>query len=355
VISSRLACYVVCLVALPGLAGCYVTRQALHQNELFNSRRRIDDVAADPATPPKTLAKLAFAKDVMLDAAAQGLHTEGAYRYMIETPLPVVSYLVSAAEPDELKSVTWWFPVVGRVPYLGFFAASERDEQAATLKAKGYDVHEAAAGAFSSLGWFEDPIFVSMLNRSDADLAHLLFHELVHRTLWVPGSTEFNENLAEYVATQLTRQFLTSRQRPADLDKYDKKRIDRQLFKDWLGRLRAALTQLFDQRATIPREELIAKKRSIYARFTRAPDKPAFAVVDYVADEEWNNAAVLSASLYAPDMERFAKAHACLGKKGQPASIDQFLQALAASAEIHDDGFTALDALCAPPAILGAL
>lgn len=343
------------LLCLPGLVGCYVTRQALHQNELFNSRRMLDEVEADPTTPPKTLAKLAFAKEVMVDAAAQGLHTEGAYRYMIDTKLPVVSYLVAAAEPDQLKSVTWWFPVVGRVPYLGFFAENERDERAAELTAAGYDVHAAAAGAFSSLGWFEDPIFTSMLNRSDADLAHLLFHELIHRTLWVAGSTMFNENLAEYGATVLTRQFLTAKGRRDDLEKYDKKRIDRALFKDWLARLKAALTALFGQRATLSRAELLAAKGDIYRRFMQPPDKPAFTIFDYVADEKWNNAAVLSASLYAPDMDRFAKAHACLNRQGQPATVAQFLKALAVAAEMHDDGFTALDALCAPPAILGSL
>jgi predicted aminopeptidase len=331
-----------------GLSGCYVTRQALHQNELFNTRRSIDEVAADPATPEKTRAKLATLDTIMAFATAEGLNAAGAYRYYIDTKEPVVSYLVSAAEPDQLKAVTWWFPVVGSVPYLGFFKKTERDEKAAELRASGYDVHEAAAGAFSSLGWFEDPLFTSMLNRSDADLAHLMFHELTHRTLWVAGSTEFNENLAEYVAMVMTREFLAAR--PVDLDKYEKKRQDRKLFRAWLGRLKAALEALYAQRGTMEREALMSAKRDVFARFTKAPEKPKFALVDYVEDEDWNNSAVLSASLYAPDLDRFAAAHGCLAKN---APIKAFLAALAAAAEDHDDGFTALDALCQSPAILG--
>src|SRR5207248_1330211 len=145
-------------------------------------------VLADPATKPQVKAKLELVGRVLAYAANEGLETEGAYHYVIQTQLPVVSYIVEAAEPDRLEFVTTWFPVIGAVPYLGYFREEERDAKAAEYAAKGLDVYKSAAGAFSSLGWFDDPIFSAMLSHGDADTAHLFFHELTHRTLWVPGS-----------------------------------------------------------------------------------------------------------------------------------------------------------------------
>jgi len=107
-----------------------------------------------------------------------------------------------------LESITWWFPIVGRVPYLGYFSKADRDSKASELRTEGYDVYETGVGAYSSLGWFDDPIYSPMLRRSEADFAHLIFHELTHRTLWIRGSVEFNENLAEYAADFLLEKLL---------------------------------------------------------------------------------------------------------------------------------------------------
>ena len=82
-------------------------------------------------------------------AESHGLNASGAYKYYIATKEPVVSYIVQAAYADRLEFVTWWFPVVGDVPYLGFFKKPERDAKAAELTASGYDVHTSGAGAFS--------------------------------------------------------------------------------------------------------------------------------------------------------------------------------------------------------------
>ena len=97
-----------------------------------------------------------------------GLNTDGAYLYYIHTEQPVVSYLVQAAHADKLKSVKWWFPIVGSVPYKGYFTRSDRDAEAEKLRQQGYDVYTTGVGAFSSLGWFDDPIFSSMLRRNTA-------------------------------------------------------------------------------------------------------------------------------------------------------------------------------------------
>ena len=206
------------LVQLLLLSGCYVTGQAWHQNNLLNSRRPI----------------LLLLQEILAFAGQAGLNVRGAYRYYIELPQPVVSYLVYGAKADRLEAVTWWFPIVGRVPYLGFFDKGDRDDKAGELEAQGYDVYRGAAAAFSSLGWFEDPVFSSMLRRRSSALAHLFFHELTHRTYWAAGSAEFNENLAEFVAHRLTREFLEQKGSSQQLQRYEQVRRDRRLFKKWL-------------------------------------------------------------------------------------------------------------------------
>jgi predicted aminopeptidase len=331
------------LLLLPlTLSGCYAARMALHHNDLFNSRQPVQTVLASPDTPPKVKARLALVEEVMRYAASQGLRTEGAYRYFIETKNPVVSYLVQAAHADELKSVTWWFPVVGSVPYRGYFDVAERDAKAEELAAQGYDVYTSGAGAFSSLGWFEDPIFSSMLERGDAELAALFFHELTHRTFWAPGSTKFNENLAEYVSIELTEQFLAVRGDQKAIARYADKRADRHLFHEWLVGLKAEAEELFENAAGLDRPALLAAKAAMYERWQKPPLKPKFKVVDYVEGETWNNASLLGASLYDPDTDAFARAHQCL--RGERIGV--FLDALAAATATLGDPFEALESLC---------
>jgi predicted aminopeptidase len=329
-------------------SGCYVLRSGLHHNDLFNSRRPVEDVVADPETNDEVRRRLAYVARVLDFAAGAGLNTAGAYGYFIQNDRSVVSYIVQAAHPDQLKSVTWWFPVVGRVPYLGFFEEKERDAKAAELSAKGFDVDLGMAGAFSSLGWFDDPIFSSMLGRQEGDLAHLFLHELVHRTVWIPGSTAFNEQLAEYVAELLTSEFLKINSMARELDRYQAKRHDRRLFHAWLQRLRSSLEELYARRGELPRPAVLARKQTIFERFQTEPVKPAFRRVDYVAaGAPWNNAAVLASSLYAPDAGRFARAHACVGRD---ATVAAFLAALAErTSEFKGvaDPHVVLDGLCA--------
>src|SRR5690606_17982044 len=139
-------------------------------NNLYNSRRHTDDLLRDPTTPAPVRTKLLRLKELRAYAHSQGLAAGEAYRYYIHLPEPSVSYVVQAAYPDRLQSLTWWFPIVGTVPYLGFFDRQARDEKAAELSRQGYDVETAGVSAFSSLGWFEDPIYSPMLERSPAAL-----------------------------------------------------------------------------------------------------------------------------------------------------------------------------------------
>lgn len=328
-------------------SGCYVARLAWHHQGLYLSKRPVSDVIADPNTTEKTREALIKTLEILDFAATQGLKTQGAYLDYIATPRPVVSYIVQAAYKDHLELVTWWFPIVGSVPYLGYYEAKERDAKAKELQAADYDVTTGGVGAFSSLGWFDDPIFSSMLSRSHAELTHLLLHELIHRTLWIPGSTEFNENLAEYCAGILTEAYFQEKKDEPALRHYHKKMRDKNTFRVWLWDLKTALTHLYDAQPRLAPPELARAKQQVFATFRRPPRRPKFEAVDFIGDEEWNNATVLAEALYAPDTAIFARAHACLGQK---KPIRAFLDAIR---ETHKkrggrDPFSSLSALCPP-------
>ena len=323
------------------LTGCYVMNQALVQNSLLNSRKPVSEVIQAPETSKKVRKKLKFTQKVLRCAAEEGLNTQRAYDYFVAIDGDAVSYVVYGAEKLKLESVTWWFPVVGTVPYLGFFDPKKRDEEALDLVSQGYDVSKGSVGAFSSLGWFEDPIYSPMLRRSDASLAHLFLHELIHRSFWSQGSVRFNENLAEYCSLLLTEKFLLKEGRKRDLVMFLARRSDRKKYKIWLKDLKEALTDLYAKPLDEP--TMLSEKAKVFRVFL-SDRWPSFESKGYrnIKNREWNNARVVSASLYSPDTERFAKAHSCL----PGSSVGEFLSRIKEAEMEYDDAFEALDSLC---------
>ena len=329
------------------LQGCYVLSQATHFNNLYNQRKPISEVIKNPDTASELRMNLLYVIKTMEFAAEAGLNTDGAYEYFIDTGKRPVSYLTQAAYPLRLKFKTWWFPFVGEVPYLGFFNKEDRDLMAVELKGKGYDVSNGQVGAFSSMGWFEDPLFSSMLNRNKSQLAHLLFHELTHRTFWSRGSVKFNENLAEYVGMVLTVQFLRKEGMEKSLLDYQNRIADRKIYIEWLSKIRKDLKLLYKSAKSAKKQTVLERKSEIFKRFTGA-EFPEFRSARYqrLRKKRWNNASILGASLYSPDIDRFEKAFYCFKNKVDRANIGHFLKAL----EIHEDEsdtvFDALDRFC---------
>jgi predicted aminopeptidase len=119
-----------------------------------------------------------------------------------------ILWVITASQPYALKAYEWTFPVVGKVSYKGFFKKELALKEFNHLIVKGYDVDMRSVSAWSTLGWFNDPLLSSMLKRSKGGLCNLLFHELFHATYYAPNSVNFNENIASFVAHKATIQFL---------------------------------------------------------------------------------------------------------------------------------------------------
>lgn len=320
------------------LSSCYTVRSSLYFNNLYNSRRLVSEVVADGKTSKSVVEKLKYVDELLLYAASIDLNVRSAYKHYVEIEEDEsVSYILQACKPYEFKPETWWFPIVGSVPYLGFFENSERAQKAKELTSAGMDIYLSEASAFSSLGWFEDPIYNSMLAYDTEVLTNIIFHELVHRTLWVADHVDFNEQLATYVADVMTHRYLKSKNLLPYLQSFQEKRRDRAQFAKWLESLKAELTLLYENPSVT---DIKSQKQEILNKYETVL-RPKFERVDLVGDEPWNNAKILAYTMYTPSQDMFEKAFVC-----QNQSVSLFLQELKNSVKKLGNPYLALENLC---------
>lgn len=198
---------------LPGCTVGYVVRSAWFQGELLASRRPVDEVRASGRLDAAQLHALDIIADVKEFGAEIGLSSTDNYE-SVAIGWDRQVWNLSACAPLAFESKTWWFPVVGRVPYLGYFREQDARATEARLQREGYDVYVRTAGAWSTLGWFRDPILPAMLGWDEFDLADTVLHELAHATVWVRGSVNFNESFATFTGEEAAFRYLAARHGP---------------------------------------------------------------------------------------------------------------------------------------------
>lgn len=197
------------LLLLPLLAGgCYLTRQAAGQVNVLLSSRSLDAMLADPSVPAAVRKKLRLVLEIKdFGERRMGLASSSNYTSYYDTGGEPITWLVSACRKDRFEPVTWWFPIVGTVPYKGFFSRADADAEARALEAQGYDVEVGRAAAYSTLGYFSDPVLSTMMDLPEERLAALILHELTHGTVYAAGRTDFNEALASFTGCQGAMEF----------------------------------------------------------------------------------------------------------------------------------------------------
>ena len=194
------------------LAGCssYYGQLAEGQWQLLRQRQPIEQLLASPDTPAPLRQRLLLASQAR-DFASQALHLpqNDSYRQFVALDRPYVVWNLFATEEFSLKPRQHCFPIAGCVAYRGYFSQDRARGAAALLAAEGLDTWVGGVEAYSTLGWFDDPLLSSMLQRDDTRLAALIFHELAHQRLYVADDTAFNESYASFVEQQGLRQWLT--------------------------------------------------------------------------------------------------------------------------------------------------
>jgi len=192
----------------------YVMQAAEGQLDLACRARSIEAARQDPDIDPRVRALLGEVAHIKAFAKREGLVPTDSYEDFVDLDRGSVVYVVTAAPPLSLEPLRGDFPIVGSVPYLGWFDEQRARHEAAKLKKKGWDVHVRGASAYSPLGWFDDAVLSSMIDDGDeaiGELADTIIHESVHATIYVPDQSEFNESLAAFVAEKLTPLWLTER------------------------------------------------------------------------------------------------------------------------------------------------
>jgi predicted aminopeptidase len=208
----------VLLACLP-LGACgglrYYAHVAHGQASLLAQRRPIAAVVNDPATPPQLAARLRLAAQARQFAATRlGLPDNRSYTSYVELHRPYVAWNVFATPRWSIEALPQCFPIAGCVAYRGYFTQARAQARADALAAQGDDVWIGPVPAYSTLGWFADPIVSSMLRWDDDQLAGTIFHELAHQQLYVKGDTAFNESFASFVEQEGLRQWRAARGLP---------------------------------------------------------------------------------------------------------------------------------------------
>ncbi len=201
--ASRICRILFVLLALP-LHACspaYVVRAGWEETKILWRRKPLSELISSPKTDPELKRKFQLVLDAREFAAAVGLKPKGSYTQYSKVERDVLVWVLSAAPKFSLKPYTWWFPVVGRIPYKGYFEKDDGDAAAQKLREAGLDIYLRPSPAFSTLGWFDDPLLSSIVRFDDALLVDTVIHELVHNTIWIKGRAPFNESLANFAGT----------------------------------------------------------------------------------------------------------------------------------------------------------
>jgi predicted aminopeptidase len=187
----------------------YLLRQAKGQLHVLYLRESFEDFKAKnhlSAHQFSNLALVELIKKYSVDSLGYK-PTDNFTRIYDQHEQPIL-WVITASEKYELKAVEWNFPVIGSVSYKGFFREDLALKEKNKLQARGFDVGIRSVSAWSTLGWFKDPLLSSHLNKSKGSLCNLLFHELFHATFYEAGRINDNENLANFIAHKATLQFL---------------------------------------------------------------------------------------------------------------------------------------------------
>jgi predicted aminopeptidase len=223
------------LLLLLLVAGCdtlsYYSQAIGGQVEILHAARPIDDWLADPNTPTPLRSRLELARRIRRFASAElALPENRSYTSYAELGRPYVVWNVFAAPEFSVEPKKECFPFTGCVSYRGFFSEEDARKHARALTAQGYDVHVGGVVAYSTLGWFDDPLLSTFIREPDAQLARLIFHELAHQVVYARDDTAFNESFAVAVEEEGVKRWLDAEGRGAELEAFHAAQARRQKF-----------------------------------------------------------------------------------------------------------------------------
>ena len=296
--------------------GCqtgYLWHVSVHQIGLLTKRVSIEkalrkyEFSEEEKEKIKLISEIkTFAVDVLKLDIKRGL-----YSSYVDLGRPYVTYLLRVSPAYELKPYKWNFPIVGSTPYKGFFDRQKAQQAAEAFSRTEYDVYVRGVSAYSTLGWFNDPVFSSMLSYGESDFVTIIFHELIHTILFFKNHINFNERFAEFAGRKAAISFYRYKEgeESETVKKMQREWEDELLFSSFMvGEYEELKRWYEDHRGTVTLETKKERLKEIQERFV-IEIKPSLKTsqYDYFSNIELNNARLLSYRSYNYDMEEFER------------------------------------------------
>ena len=296
------------------LSGCqlgYYMKSATNQFSMMASRIPVDEALEKSPLTETQKSKLRLSQQAR-EFAFHDLHLKNTKNYdsYIDLKRPYVTWVVNAAYKWEMKNYEWSYPIIGKMPYKGFFSEAEAKEQAADLEKEGLDTNVRGVSAYSTLGWFKDSVLSSMLRYKDHDLVNTIIHEIVHTTVYIKSNSDFNERLAVFIGGKGTEMFYKKLEGPdsATVKLIKAENEDDKLFSDFIsGQIKELETWYksnSDQNEKIRQEQFdkikIAFKSQVSSKFKSASYQK-------FTEQKLNNATLGLLRTYMEDLSDFEK------------------------------------------------
>ena len=291
---------------LPLIGGCanvsYYWQSVSGQLDVWRRERPVEEVIADPAVAETLKHKLARALEIRAFASRElGLPDNPSYRRYADLERPYVVWNVLATPEFSVQPLQWCFPFAGCVSYRGYFAREAAERFSGKLVEKGYDVYVGGVPAYSTLGWFSDPVLNTFIHYPEAELARLIFHELAHQVLYVRDDTVFNESFAVSVEREGVRRWLARLGDEKQREAFERQQRVRAEFSGLIQDYRKRLDALY--RSRLAPDAMRGRKHAILAALeaeyqTLKTGWDGFSGYDHWFEQKPNNAQVASVAIY---------------------------------------------------------
>ncbi len=279
----RLAVTIVILLILSGCASLNYYGQSIQgQFEVINKRQNINDILKESSISDVLRNKLNTVL-VLRNFSVQhlGLPKNNSYLSYADLKRDYVIWNIFANEEFSLKPLNWCYLIVGCLSYRGYFSKSAAQQHATELKKQGYDIYLGGVSAYSTLGWFDDPVLNTMLRWSDIQLATVMFHELAHQQLYIKNDTEFNESYADAVAHIGVTKWLEKKSNQNLLKEYQQSQFQEKEFVSLIMHYKSKLNDLYqseksDDEKRKRKQELIEKMSDDYLIISKSWSKNTY-------------------------------------------------------------------------------
>ncbi len=342
----RVLCPLLLAVTMAGCSPLFVLRAGYEEAKILSRRQSIARLVRDPNVPDETRAKLSLVLRVRDFAAdSLSLNVENSYTAFSQLDSDTLALILSAARKDSFQIKTWWFPIVGRVPYRAFFSEGSARKAVEKLEQDGWDAYVRPTSAFSTLGWFNDPLVSPLLRYDSVTLANTVIHELFHNTLYLPGQAMFNESLAQFAGARgAVAFFCGSAGTPELCATAEAAWRDEMTFGAFLSDLVDELEALY-ARQDLTSQEKIAAREIIFERARQdfaENVEPKLEVLSFSSFTRTplNNASLVARRIYYRRLDLFEAVYQASGR-----DLPRTLEQIAAAARGADDPFEAVERL----------